>query len=412
MASDVQAQPRPPNLLNLPPHLRHRIYLSIGVARHDGHPYTYYLDGRKESRGNRPVSDRDPPPTRDFAGLLLSCRALYVETATLLYSANRFVLHYSHQGSLGPLRSLSPTALASLTSLKVVLNQSSCHEPIDSTLYPPYCCQARRLDGPWDPYRFCDGHHGSLHRPPLLNPASRSELAVQAMLCEWDNAAAYLSSRVGVGRLAFSLVCDLDPEHRYALEAARLAVAPITHFSQLKDCHVRLSRASNYPLRRLAQEAVLQALHSTSPPRLKTPTDLLMSLPSELRVRILEYTDLITPWKEVTWSRQDRGYQVCHPTSPGDARGNRESAKYPPWLPAKPLPFWPWRPRLLLCMVSWLFLPPSTCRLFLDLPLLGAANRPVPRLPYLIPRGPVCLLFGEPFCGLRFPRRAALLLAR
>jgi hypothetical protein len=83
------------------------------------------LDGRKESRSER--SEFDPSPTRNFAGLLLSCRTLYTEVVALLYSANRFVIFFSHSGSLKPLRALSPTALASLTSLKIVLNESSCY---------------------------------------------------------------------------------------------------------------------------------------------------------------------------------------------------------------------------------------------------------------------------------------------
>jgi hypothetical protein len=38
----------------------------------------------------------------------------------------------------------------------------------------------------------------------------------------------------------------------------------------------------------------------------------LATLPRELRVRILEYTDLVTPRRQVIWSRQDRAYVVCH----------------------------------------------------------------------------------------------------
>ncbi|KAK4232809.1 hypothetical protein C8A03DRAFT_39551, partial [Achaetomium macrosporum] len=56
---------RPPSLVRLPAHIRHRIYLHTGVARFDGHACIYYLDGRKESRKVR--SDFDPPPTRNFA---------------------------------------------------------------------------------------------------------------------------------------------------------------------------------------------------------------------------------------------------------------------------------------------------------------------------------------------------------
>jgi hypothetical protein len=64
----------------------------------------------------------------------------------------------------------------------------------------------------------------------------------------------------------------------------------------------------------MAQEAVLQACGRASPARFG-PTNLtrcsaLVNLPVELRIRILEYTDLVTPWKEVTWSRQGYGYQV------------------------------------------------------------------------------------------------------
>jgi hypothetical protein len=55
------------------------------------------------------------------------------EVAGRLYSANRFVIFYSRQGSLEPLRALSATSLAALTSLKLVLRESSCHQPTDSS---------------------------------------------------------------------------------------------------------------------------------------------------------------------------------------------------------------------------------------------------------------------------------------
>ncbi|KAK3934499.1 hypothetical protein QBC46DRAFT_462585 [Diplogelasinospora grovesii] len=206
MTLEVEKQPpRPLSLVRLPPHLRHRIYLHTGVARFDGRPYTYYLDGRKESHSM--VTDRDPPPPGSLASLLLSCSQGWhgIVTTALLYSANRFVIFYSHQGSLEPLRALSPTSLASLTSLKIVLNESSCHQPTDSADYPPHCCCANREDERW-----CAKYHGSQHRRPLLDPAlgldlTSAKLAAQAMLSEWHDTAAYLSSRVSVGRLELSL---------------------------------------------------------------------------------------------------------------------------------------------------------------------------------------------------------------
>lgn len=311
MTLQVEKQPpRPLNLVRLPPHIRHQIYLRTGVARFDGHPYTYYLDGRKESRMGR--SGFDPPPARNFAGLLQSCRTLYAEAAALLYSANRFVIFYSHNGpGLGPLRALSPTALASLTSLKIVLNQSSCHQPTDSYEYHPSCCCN---EGKSAGLSHCvNKFHAGLHRHPLLDPVL--DLDIQAMLGEWNNTATYVSSHISVGRLELSFVCDIDPEHQDAvLELGQLAVAPVAHFPRLETCHIRLGKKWNRPLQRLAEEAILQACR-TSPdyPRPTNISSALTNLPPELRHRILEYTDLITPWKEVTSSRQHRGYQLCLP---------------------------------------------------------------------------------------------------
>ncbi|AEO55674.1 hypothetical protein MYCTH_2116379 [Thermothelomyces thermophilus ATCC 42464] len=211
MMRGIEEQPpRPPTLLRLPPHVRHRIYLHIGIARRDGRPNTYYLDGRKESRIF--VSAFDPPPTRNFAGLLRSCRDLYTEAATLLYSTNQFVI-YAYKASLEPLQSLSPTAIASLTSLKIVLNECSCHYPVDSKDYPPLCCCD---DVEHEPHANsirdqCAKYHGSVHRRPLLDPVSSgidstsSKLAAQALLTSWYNAAVHLSSHVRPGRLALSL---------------------------------------------------------------------------------------------------------------------------------------------------------------------------------------------------------------
>ncbi len=331
MAQGVDGQAsQPPGIVDLPADLRRRVYLYLGVARFDGRPYTYYLDGRKESRSA--VSAYDPPPACNFAGALQSCRALHTEIGALLYSANRFIIFYSGRGSLEPLRALSPTALASLTSLKIVLNESSCHHPTDSTKCPSHCCyDASYNHGPWLDGEFgrvskhCAKHHACLHRLPLLHPASEpgsdstsASLAAQAMLSEWHDIAAYLSSRVSVERLALLLVCDIDPEHPDALEAARLAVTPVaTLFQHLKDGHIRLCKTPNRPFQQLAEQAVLNACrpgvvglcHGPT----KTSSALFSNFPPELRVRVLEYTDLITPWKEVTWSRQNRGYQVCRP---------------------------------------------------------------------------------------------------
>ncbi|EAQ91880.1 predicted protein [Chaetomium globosum CBS 148.51] len=213
MRRDMEEQTPPPTiLLRLPPPLRHRVYLHIGIARRDGRPYTYYLNGRKESR--EIVSAFDPPPTRNFMGLLQSCRALYTEAAALLYSANQFVIH-AHKASVEPLRALSPTAIASLTSLKIVLNETSCHSPINSSSYPPVCCcdDVERQPHPNSVRAYCARYH-KMHHRPLLDPVSSGtdpsspKSAAQALLTNWHDAAVHLSPHVRPGHLQLSLVCD------------------------------------------------------------------------------------------------------------------------------------------------------------------------------------------------------------
>jgi hypothetical protein len=137
------------------------------------------------------------------------------------------------------------------------------------------------------------------------------------MLLEWHNTAAYISSCIGTGQFALSLVCDFDSQHQDSLEAARRVIGTLALFPPLKDCHIRLASDPNHTLQQLAEEGVLQARPSASllrigPAKASSP---LTSLPAELRLRILEYTDLITPWGEVTWGRDPRfrGYQVVRP---------------------------------------------------------------------------------------------------
>ncbi len=99
-------------LLRLPRSVRRRIYLHLGVARWDGAPMLFDLAGPVDD----PVEPVDPgildldlaglglaspvdPSTSGrlaFRGLLLSCRAIYAEVSTLLFSANQFVIHYRH----------------------------------------------------------------------------------------------------------------------------------------------------------------------------------------------------------------------------------------------------------------------------------------------------------------------------
>lgn len=338
MATGLPGSPEqpPPPLLRLSPLIRRRIYRYVGLASWDGCSYRFDLHGRAASC--------DAPEPRSFHGLLLCCRAIYAEAAALLYSSNRFILHYSHTNpaSLEPLRALRPSTLAALASLSVVLNQASCHHPTNyDACY--LCCVAGHEDDDLDGSRYCEKNHGGLHHLPLLSPASEHETSsapgddgddnlgvAQRLQREWHSAAGCLSYTTS-GRLELSLVCDIDPRHDQALSIARSAVAPLRLLPQshLKACHIRLGKTADFGLQQVARETVIHACGITTPASRPSLSTTLVTLPRELRLRILEYTDLITPIREVTWSRQDGGYVVTTTRPNSDSPSNlRHSAQF------------------------------------------------------------------------------------
>ena len=286
---------RVPPILQLPPAVRHRIYPHI-------HPALGAL--RFQFRLDR----RNKRELMGFHSLLLSCRTIYEEVAEVLYSTNVFEISYKSAGSLRRVRNLRDASLSSLRELKVVLNEASCHheECFD-------CCEDAM--GAWPngaSFKFCQERHADLHGE-ALRPLDDS---AASLFAEWSLTAAYIWSRITPERLSISLVCDFDPEHENTPSAARLTVAPLINLSPIKGCNIRLGRTPHPELKEIARETVLRALGIADREELAlTPNTMavkadskFMSLPREIRFRILEYTDLITPWREVRWTRQRRGY--------------------------------------------------------------------------------------------------------
>lgn len=137
--------------------------------------------------------------------------------------------------------------------------------------------------------------------------------AAQVMLSEWRSTAVYMSSFLSSGSLELSLVCDIDSRHPQTMEVADQAVAPLNLLPLLKNCHIRLCESPDRWLQQVASDAVMRACGVITPYSKPPPAAApFLCLPRELRLRILEYTDLIAPWKEVTRSRYHRGYTVLH----------------------------------------------------------------------------------------------------
>lgn len=259
-------------LLRVTPHVRLHIYRFVGLASWDPEElYKFDLHGRASPA--RPHWQW--PRASEFHGLLLSCRVIYAEAAALLYSANRFVLHYAHGAPdpLAPLHALTATSLASLTRLTVVLNQASCHHHFAHGGYYGSCCLERDETGRgWMAGYNCEGLHNlpnsDTHDAPLLAPSQSPAsvpghdgtdsnfAAAQRVLAKWQSAAACLSL-ITSGHLDLGLVCDIDPQHPRALEIARSVTAPLgLILPQLRNYHVRLSKTRDPRLQQVAQDAV------------------------------------------------------------------------------------------------------------------------------------------------------------
>jgi hypothetical protein len=238
----------------------------------------------------------------------------------LLYSANSFVVHYyalTQLPGLHSLGALTEASLRSLSQLKIVINEAACHNRVTENDHSDSCCCHGRDEYDWSDSLWCRQKHRDIHQAPLLNDGAMS--ADDDARRAWHSAAAQLFSRRTPGRLALSFVCDIDPQHPLALDLAESILAPLCLLprSYLSECRIRLAKTPDGPLQQLAQNAAVHACglptpvpHASSEPLGAAATATLASLPRELRVRILEYTDLIAPRRQVAWSRQDRAYVV------------------------------------------------------------------------------------------------------
>ncbi|KAH6839596.1 hypothetical protein B0I37DRAFT_408991 [Chaetomium sp. MPI-CAGE-AT-0009] len=280
-----------PGILRLTPECRQRIYVHLGLA------YRFYF------RTPRPaVYDLGDPSSfaqagspdeefQTFHGLLLSCRTLYAEASALLYSSNRFLVHYQppHYSLLAPLRALTPHAVRHLTHLKVVLNQASCHGRDPGNNGHGGCCLGRSWSRPQ-----CV-QHGAWYEHDLPLDAANTAV-IGALADEWSSTAAYLASHLATnpGRLELALVCDMQAGD--AGTAERVVLGCVGN-------RIRCSNSSRW--KRPGESDDDSNNRSIVPPPIQEQAQPSHS-PPEIRLRILEYTDLVAPFCELYWSRNTR----------------------------------------------------------------------------------------------------------
>lgn len=269
------------NLLDLPFHIRRRIYIAVGlVSSAEIDILSLHLCFSRTadfSFCSTPVWQTTFAELRSSLNLFLVSRAIHTETSLLFFSSNRFHFRPSRDNARPSFRllcSFMQSAHGQLCSLVVNLNssQSAC------------TCETWT----WS---------GGVQKPSATSTQAldQSISADTEFIKEWLMATSELGPLVPSGRLELSLVCDSA-----SVETAALVASSLKHFPTLSQCHLRLCQEPHAEIQQIAREAALLATGqlSTAPRAAHFP---MMDLPTELRLHILSYTDLVTPLRELQW---------------------------------------------------------------------------------------------------------------
>ena len=286
-ASSTSSSP----FLRLPPAIRCQIYLQSGVCT--GQIIDLSLRARV-LYGSAGTVRYLRLERRDFYTLLFLCRTIYAELSHIIYSENSIIVqHSSREDGFQNVRNLTTVSTSALRSLTVHLNGALC------CLYG--CC-GRSMDT----YRIPCPNRG--RKDSLVNAVPID----QKVLEDWLRTMEYITANVKPFSLELYLISDVL-DHETALQI----VHPIIKFAKFKRCVIRLCHDRDPALERLAEATAIRAIGGQQPPDFNPPHLSFLDLPREIRNQVLQYTDLITPMKEVMWNPKD-GYSVCYCISTWD----------------------------------------------------------------------------------------------
>ena len=240
-----------PRLLGLPPAVREHVYRLLMVQE-------------------------EPDSINDIRNLLQTDPLIYEELAPIVYAKRHFVDQYSDTKGLQRLRGLAPNAIRSLAKLTVLLNVCACQ-------------------------------HRNRHKCAQNGQAlSSTSPQYETIIAEWYCAIQHIAPFIRPEKLQLFLICDAAD-----LDAARAVVQPLLDgsFPTLGECSIRISHHVDPAMKQIASQAVKHSIGYSAPGT--ESAFRLLELPWELRYRILQYTDLTTPFHEVYWV-PNSGYHVVH----------------------------------------------------------------------------------------------------
>ncbi|KAK6074630.1 hypothetical protein SCUP234_08160 [Seiridium cupressi] len=291
-----------PRFLNLPASVRHRIYYSsglmIGTEVHLGQVERAHLpafgdaDQQRQQAAQRALDVKScrngTPEYSSSLSLMLTCRTINLEVTHLLLSTNHF-----HACDLESLRKLSVSSFASMKSLTFTLNSSQIEA---------YC------------------GNSDLGNTGKARPLDASISQDRELLSDWEKTAHLMGPQIRPHSLNFRFICDVADQ-----QTADMALCPLLrYFPVLLNCDLRLSTQRDELLQRKAISAAQRACAQQREPNMPFR---FLELPTELQLKVLRFTELVTPLNSVKWDEFKKyslhinvctepcgpPYDSCHP---------------------------------------------------------------------------------------------------
>ncbi|CAG8948879.1 hypothetical protein HYFRA_00002003 [Hymenoscyphus fraxineus] len=279
--------PKPVNFLSLPYKVRMQIYYEAGLQ-------SFGNDTTDHNSIVRLNPAPGPTPFRIYelvSSLLLVSRAISEEIIDEFYSSNWIQVHASGNGGLRALSRLSDRALSAVTYLIVEIRACHCPERFAKGLGPQKSTgssddEEEQEDNDLHFHHSCEPFH-SKHMEPLDIAKPEDAKLIQV----WAEVASRLAEHAQP-TLELELLCDCVDA-----ATANAVVTPLYDLPILDTFGIRLAKYHNKGL-----QAFADAVHDRITGRSPTSTfHRWNDLSVEVRLRILEYTGLVTDNEEVFW---------------------------------------------------------------------------------------------------------------
>lgn len=214
-----------------------------------------------------------------ISNLNASNSAISADVARFLCSHNEILVCCEHPTDLSVLLEFPLELLKSCRRMNIHINPASCHTV--RGLWQHNCCHRDTFDN---------------HKAYSLKSTSNS---FHALISIWRKVVRRLGSPADISRLRLNILCDLGD-----VTTAQLIVEPLER-TGLAISTLRLGSSHGLGLLDVACRTVL----SKTPCQMKAKSFRFLDLPSELRLHILSFTDVVTPHCEVEYKTS--GNYIC-----------------------------------------------------------------------------------------------------